>query len=69
MGQKQKRIKQKERQDYRQKNKRGDIKKSAIKLTALRFQTEGRHQKSLGLPSGIHKIPRVLIKQAPSEYE
>ena len=37
----------------RQKNKRGYIEKWYLKLTALRFQTGGRHQKSPGLPSGL----------------
>ena len=32
---------------------REGIQKSGIKLTALRFQTGGRHQKSPGLPSGV----------------
>ena len=47
----------------RQKNKRGDI-YIRIKVTALRFQTGGRHQKSPGFPSGIFTLSSTHLQQA-----
>ena len=48
----QKRIRQEERQDYRQKNKRGDIEKWD-QTDSPEIPDRGRLQKSPGLPSGL----------------
>ena len=44
-------VRPKERQDYMQKNKRGDYRKNVIKLTALSFQTGGGDIRITSLPS------------------
>ena len=61
MNQKQKRIKQKEQQDYRQKNKRGDIEKWD-QTDSPEIPDKGVDIRNpLGLPSGAFKKNSVWV--------
>ena len=52
MGQKQKRVRQKEQRDYRQKNKRGDIIEKWDPTDSPEIPDKGETSEMPGLPSG-----------------